>query len=383
MNLSISNFHILNFKKSSYLICSLFLLLFGFFLSKYPEISINGVKEGIKICIELLVPSLFPFIFFSSLMINSGVYKLIGIIFSPLSSIFFIPKGAISVFLLSMVGGYPVGAKGIKDLFDKKIINSEQAERMLMFCVNSGPSFVLGVIGTSLLKNSKASFAILKSQILSSCMIAILLGILSRRKYRKLYNANNQLSNISFETALINSCESSCYSILNICTLVIIFNIFFLFLSQIQVIELMKKTMINLNFPHPISNCIPYMILEVTRSCIEISKNGNNPFLLSIATSWGGLCVHMQVFSIIKGMKIRYSRFLICRLVNSFLSCFFTKIFLNYKTICSVGNIKILHNSNATGSLTLILFCVYFLVDIGFSKNKQKNLNKHEPLLST
>lgn len=369
MNLSISNFYILSLKKGAYLICSFFVLLFGFFLSKYPEASFSAVKGGVKICTELLIPSLFPFIFFSSLMINSGVYKLIGEIFSPLSNIFFIPKDAISVFLLSMVGGYPIGAKGIKDLFDKQIINSEQAERMLMFCVNSGPSFVLGIIGTSLLKNSEISFAILKSQILSSCVIAILLGILSRIKYKKIYNRKNETFNTPFGDTLINSCESSCCSILSICTLIIIFNIFFLFLNQVRIIKLIKGMMINLNFPHSISNCLPYMIFEVTKACIEISKNGNSPLLFTLATSWGGLCVHMQVFSIIKGIKIKYSKFLIYRLINSFLSCFFVNIFLNLKKF-HIPNIDIPYRSNTIGSLILILFCVYFLVDINLFKNK-------------
>ena len=123
------------------------------------------------------------------------------------------------------------------------------------------------------------------------------------------------------------------------------------------------------SFSHSVSRCIPYMFFEVTNACVEISKNGNDPFLFAIATSWGGLCVHMQIFSIVKKMKVRYSKFFIYRLLNSFLSYLFTKMFLSSEPMYAT-NISVPYHLDITKSLILISFCIYFLIDINLSKRK-------------
>ena len=209
-------------KKSLTLI---FIIFFGIFLVRRPDLSFLGVKEGFEICFGTLVPSLFPFIFFASLMINSGAANIFGKIFAFISKkIFFLPPEALPVIFLSMIGGFPVGAKGISELFEKKIINSKQAERMLKFCVNAGPAFILGVIGNTLIKNLKIAGIILFSQIISSLTIAIILAFLEKKQENqkfdniahensdifqktKVFNSNFKPKKISFAEALINSCE--------------------------------------------------------------------------------------------------------------------------------------------------------------------------------
>ena len=363
------NFKIIANKISIY-IYLIATILFGFFLATNSKISINSVKEAGSICTETLIPSLFPFIFFSSFMINSGIFYLIGKILSPFSYIFFLPKEAISVVLLSVVGGFPVGAKGIKDLFDKKVIDNEQAERMLMFCVNSGPSFILGVIGASLIKNIRQSIIILISQIISSTLIGIFLGIRSRNKYKKIYINKCKNIKISIGDALVSSCESSCMSTLNMCALVIIFNIFFSFLKKINILYFLENLIIKLKLGEELSKCFPIIIFEVTNSCVSISKLGNNLILFTFATSWAGLSVHSQIFSIINGIKVKYSKFLLFRILNSCISSLVTFSILKFKNIQVNNNIEISKSSHFWGSLSLVIFCIYFLIDLNFFKKK-------------
>ena len=357
----------------------IFIIFFGIFLVRHPDLSFLGVKESFEICFETLVPSLFPFIFFASFIIKSGASNILGKIFSPISKkIFFLPPETAPVIFLSMIGGFPVGAKGISELLEKKIINSKQAERMLKFCVNAGPAFILGVIGNNFIKNLKISSIILISQIISSLIIAIILAILEKNnknnnKNNNFYN-NLQVKKIYFSEALINSCESASLVIINMCFLVIIFNILYIFLCNLQINYLFDKILSGLGFSREISSCFFQIIIEVTKSCQMISNYGIFPQLLAFATSWGGLCVHFQIFSILKNLKINYLNFFIFRFLNALLSSFLTFLIIKLKNInLNINSDNFPKTStNILGSIMLILCCLIFLFDINF-KNKSVN----------
>lgn len=353
-----------------------FIIFFGIFLVQNPDLSIIGVKSGINMCLNVIVPSLFPFIFFSSLMINSGIFNTLGKIFSPISKyLFSLPPPSSSVILLSLIGGFPVGAKGIKDLFEKDEINSEQAERMLMFCVNAGPAFILGVIGNSLIKNMNIANIILISQIVSSLIIATFLGFLSRKKNNNINFNLTQNKKINFAECIINSCESSSMSMIYMCTLIIIFNIFSYFLDNLQITSHFSKILLGFGFSNEISICFPQMIFEVTKACQLISNNGAFPYLLSFATSWGGLCVHFQIFSVIKNLKINYLKFFLFRLLNACLSSCITFILVRLQNLkFDIKTIEIPQTStHILGSISLICCCVVFLLDLNLNKKFQKN----------
>ena len=86
--------------------CALGILLF-------PNDVRNGASNGISYCLYTLVPSLFPFMVLSSFIIHSGISKFIGKLLQPvIQFLFYLPGSAGSVIIMSMIGGYPVGARG-------------------------------------------------------------------------------------------------------------------------------------------------------------------------------------------------------------------------------------------------------------------------------
>ena len=44
----------------------------------YTKNSFDGMAKGINFCLSVLVPSLFPFMFISSFIVNSGVFRLLS-----------------------------------------------------------------------------------------------------------------------------------------------------------------------------------------------------------------------------------------------------------------------------------------------------------------
>ena len=105
-----------------------------------------GAQEGVSLCIRSVIPSLLPFLFFSSIL-TEGTRCANAVITRPLSWLWRIPKGAESILLVGLLGGYPTGAHSVTSAYEQGRISKTTAQRMLSFCNNCGPAFIFGILG--------------------------------------------------------------------------------------------------------------------------------------------------------------------------------------------------------------------------------------------
>ncbi|MFQ6978139.1 MAG: hypothetical protein ACLRSD_15170 [Oscillibacter sp.] len=61
---------------------------------------------------------------------------------------------------LGLCGGYPVGARTAAELVENGALSQEEGERLLAFCNNAGPGFLLGVCGAGVFSSSRAGAAL-------------------------------------------------------------------------------------------------------------------------------------------------------------------------------------------------------------------------------
>ncbi|MCQ2556285.1 MAG: hypothetical protein MJ149_03030, partial [Clostridia bacterium] len=80
------------------------------------------------------------------------------------------PPTSLSIFLLSALSGYSMGAKLICSMQQKGLYTKQQAQRMFAFCSLSGPTFMLGTVGLAFLKSYMAGIVIAISNLLA-CLI--------------------------------------------------------------------------------------------------------------------------------------------------------------------------------------------------------------------
>lgn len=119
------------------------ILLLLLFLLRYPQESLDASREGMKLWLNTLLPSLLPFLILTGFLIHTdGIEKFL----SPLSRIWktflgLSPAGAY-VFLLGMLCGYPMGAKLASDLFSHGKIDRREAEYLLTFTNQASPAFL-------------------------------------------------------------------------------------------------------------------------------------------------------------------------------------------------------------------------------------------------
>ena len=108
------------------------------------SLALEGAQMGIELCIRTVIPSLFPFIMLSMLLTREVAGRSRWLL--PISELLGIPQSAQSLLIPAFLGGYPVGAKCIHDLYRNGQLHKQQAEGLLSFCSNAGPAFLFGML---------------------------------------------------------------------------------------------------------------------------------------------------------------------------------------------------------------------------------------------
>ena len=81
-------------------------------------------------------------------MVELGLSRCLGRLLHPIMAPLFRVNGSCAAALaLGFVGGYPVGARTAIQLYQQGQCSKTEAQRLLAFCNNSGPAFILGAVG--------------------------------------------------------------------------------------------------------------------------------------------------------------------------------------------------------------------------------------------
>ena len=120
----------------------------------FPEEVLFGAQTGLALCLNVVIPSLLPFMFISLCVIKSNFSRplgaFLGKFLTPVTNMS--PDGCIC-FITGLIGGYGAGVRAIYENYRQKRISFDEAQRLMMFCNNAGPLFVVGSVGVSFFIN--------------------------------------------------------------------------------------------------------------------------------------------------------------------------------------------------------------------------------------
>ena len=300
-----------------------FVLIISLIVS--PQTYISSTLNGIDVWLTKVVPALFPFFFLTKLLTELNVVEKISKLLTPITKKLFKTPGISSyVFLMSIISGYPVGAKLISELFKKGVINNVDATKMNAFCSTSGPLFIVGTVGVCMFKSQTFGLIILISHILG----AFLNGTLYRNYNQKQIeysitsnsekNSNNILSSILYDSII---------SILMVGGYIAIFFVFIDFLNNVGLINFLSiipQKLFSQNVPEGFFSSIINGSVEVTRGLLDLSSLNLNKTLLCCSTtfliSFGGLSIHLQSIYFLKSAKIKISVYFLQKLTHAIFS---------------------------------------------------------------
>ena len=158
----------------------LFCLLFATaLLLKNTEIAANGIKKGLELATRSLIPSLFPFLVLSSLMIETGaIAPLTRLLAKPLRLAFGLTPSGTAALLLGWLCGLPVGAVSATTMRKNGQISKQEFDRLLLFSGTPSTGFLIGAVGASLFGNAKAGGALFLITLLSCAITGICMKLL-------------------------------------------------------------------------------------------------------------------------------------------------------------------------------------------------------------
>lgn len=144
----------------------------------WPQTAASGMKNTLHLCAFTLVPSLFPLFVLSRLLDSMGLPEWLSRRAGPLMQRLFGVSGAgAEAFFLGLCGGYPLGASVVAQLRLSGRISRAEAERLLAFCNNSGPAFILGAVG-GVFASAKVGALLYLAHVLA----AVCTGLVFRRR---------------------------------------------------------------------------------------------------------------------------------------------------------------------------------------------------------
>ena len=103
----------------------------------FPQVAMDSARKGISLWVSSVLPALLPFFICANFLQNIGVIRYL--------------KSGTFPFLMSVLSGYPMGAKIVGDLRRSGEISVKEAKRLMSFCSTSGPAFLIGAVGTGML----------------------------------------------------------------------------------------------------------------------------------------------------------------------------------------------------------------------------------------
>ncbi len=140
-----------------------------------PALFGGAVGDAVRVCLEVMIPSLFAFTVLAVYLQNSGLYRIaLKPLTKPLSWLLRLDEELCAVFLLGNIGGYPVGARLLCELVRQGRLSRRDGGRMLCFCYGSGPSFVISIVGMRVFGSAAAGAVIFAACFLSSLVIGVI-----------------------------------------------------------------------------------------------------------------------------------------------------------------------------------------------------------------
>lgn len=270
---------------------------------------LSSCKASLNLCVQLIIPSLFPFFIISGILNALGFpFLLSRLCGKGAQRIFHVSGAGFSAFILGILGGYPLGAAAVCQMLDNGTISDREAEKLLTFCNNSGPAFVLGAVGAGVFNNPEAGLLLYAVHILS----ALLTGFLLRGKERFSAPPPQALS-CSFSQALSRAVPQAVINILNVCGFVVCFGVFTGLLESGGFLPAVT------DFISSRTALDPSFLSAMLRGMIELGSGVGamagfelcpaNLALAAFLLGFGGLCVHFQTLALLGDKNINSSPF--------------------------------------------------------------------------
>ncbi len=279
------------------------------------------IKNGIELCINTVIPAVFPFMVISSLITVSDSAADIGSFFKvPLKLLFGANEHRSCIISLGLLCGYPVGALSAAEMFDRGEISKSEFEYLLTFINLPSAPFVIGGVGASMLFSRKMGIAIYASVILSAVIVGIILRPLKKSEKQLIKKAKVSHPRITLPYVITESISKAAKNMLLVCACVITFSALSGTLCSVLPLPDITKSMVSGFFE----------VSSGAKSASALSNAAYAPLLCAAICAWSGLSVHFQIISACRGRGISFLPFFISKAVQAILAPAILSLYIGF-----------------------------------------------------
>ena len=282
--------------------------------------AIESARYGLQLCLELILPSLFPFFLISVLLSRLGLPLRLGRRLSrPAERLFGISGVGATALVVGLCGGYPMGAAYLADMLREGVIREDEAEHLLAFCNNSGPAFLVGAVGAGIFGSPRLGLALYGIHALA----AVGTGLLLRRRAPRpsSHKAKTPVSTASFSQLLPEAVQQTVSALLNVCGFVVFFTVFCGFLDAAGFLDALAARLAllpGLGEAQARSLLLGFWELGGGIGALRgLAPTPGNLALAAALVGWGGVSVQFQTLAVLADSDSKTSLHLAGRFMSA------------------------------------------------------------------
>jgi sporulation integral membrane protein YlbJ len=329
-----------------YLIAFLIITI-SILLIVFPQKGFEAAVRGVSIWWDILFPALFPFFVISELLLGFGIVHYLGALLDPMMRpVFRIPGIGGFVMAMGFASGYPVAARLTSQLWDQKLVNREEGERLVAFTTSSDPIFLVGAVCVGFFHDAGLALVLALAHYGSAVMLGILMRFhgsrvlptaappvskvpIWRRAFEAMHEArirDGRPIGVLLGQAVNHSLGLSFI----VGGLVVFFSVVLEVLTAGHIMGFLYsgiQAILELTgLPGSLAESVIKGIFEVTIGAKAAGSAAGEISLVSkmaiaaFVLSWAGLSVHAQIVSLLSNTNLRYFPFLAARFIHGVLA---------------------------------------------------------------
>lgn len=304
---------------------TLFGVFFLLLLWRNAAVAAEGVRRGLSLCTETLLPSLFPFMALSAIWVALGVGETLERVFSrPVWWLFGISGEGAAAYILGVFCGFPAGIIAAHAAWQRGHMRAEEVRRLALFAGTPSPGFLVGAVGAALFGNRAAGAALFGMTLLSAAAVGIFVravfGAVVPKSEKKRITVWEKPFSATDMTAAV---KNAFFAFLQVAAFVLFFSAATACLGAV----------LNAMHAPAATQVFLFGFLEITTgvSAALTSLSANAAFrICAFFAGFSGLSVCLQLFSLTEGIGLRPAPYLLAKTAQGTLNVLFCELYLRF-----------------------------------------------------
>ncbi len=284
----------------------------------YPQ----AVLSGISLWVGSIIPSMFPYFFLSAMLSGLQLTGKLSSKLSPVTKRLFNANGTTGyALIMSVLSGYPMGAKIVADLKKGNMLGEAESVRASIFCSTSSPLFLTASVGGIMFGSTAFGVCLSAVHLISALIVGVIFSFYKRSQPVK---DDGFYQTPKAQSLFYDSVVSSVNSTLLVGGIITLFYVFIEILLSYKLLSLPIGLFTKLLGSSELANGLTLGLLEATRGYVALSQGGITFFTLPVAaviSGFGGLSVLAQSVAFLKSAKIKTTCFYLGKILHAVL-CF-------------------------------------------------------------